>query len=123
MGQEDKPGTLEGYTGRPRPRDRPKGRRTVSESNMQKMQSASDYIPTTEEVRRAYRNSEYGGPDTEFDRWLAEERNKVRETSRQIYEQRGRTSERESLMNGVIIGAALAGVTLLVIQVLMTGGI
>lgn len=90
---------------------------------MQKMQSASDYIPTTEEVRRAYRNSEYGGPDTEFDRWLAEERNKVRETSRQIYEQRGRTSERESLMNGVIIGAALAGVTLLVIQVLMTGGI
>ena len=36
------------------------------------MQSASDYTPTTEEVQRAYRNSEYGGPDTEFDRWLAE---------------------------------------------------
>lgn len=91
----------------------------------------SDYTPTTEEIRRAVtsfneyfdhpRAAEFDGDL--FDRWLAEERNKVRETSRQIYEKRGRTSERESLMNGVIIGAALAGVILLVIQVLLTGGI
>ena len=88
----------------------------------------SDYIPTTEEVRKGYAGALYLSEvprdrSEEFDRWLAEERNKVRETSRQIYEKRGRTSERESLMNGVIIGAALAGVMLLVIQVLMTGGI
>ena len=40
----------------------------MSESNMQKMQSASDYTPTTEEVRELVQ----GASAEEFDRWLNE---------------------------------------------------
>ena len=46
----------------------------MSESNMQKMQSASDYTPTTEEIRLDYAPAKTFPADAEaqFDRWLAE---------------------------------------------------
>ena len=56
----------------------------MSDSNMQKMQSASGYTPTTEEVRGAYQGQlikvgdnayqliDENNATAEFDRWLAE---------------------------------------------------
>ena len=57
----------------------------MSESNMQKMQSASDYTPTTEEVRKIYvvaiaeRDNWLKPTVTKFfDRWLAEHDREVK---------------------------------------------
>ena len=47
----------------------------MSESNMQKMQSASDYTPTTGDVRARYvrdHGAHFVSDWAEFDRWLAE---------------------------------------------------
>lgn len=60
----------------------------MSESNMQKMQSASDYTPTTEEITKSYvwfRDQAFTDDKlrAEFDRWFAEVSREERDAERE----------------------------------------